>query len=97
MNQTTEDSKKWNIIVGGNSSPNETGKIIMPPKGKGSIDTTRIVDDILKGLDTQGIEVNDNNREHETIMKNLSGYDEARKNRMTETAKNRRNREQKQR
>ena len=92
MNQTTEDSKQYNIIVGGSTTPNETGKITIPPKGKGAIDTTKIVEDLLNGINIQEIIVTDNNKEHENIMKNLDGYKENRENRKTENAIKRNNR-----
>lgn len=90
MNQTTEGSKKWNIIVGGRTTPNETGKITMPPVGKGSINTIRIIDDILTGIN-QEIIVTKNNKEHEKIMEALPGYKEARKDRKTKIARARKN------
>ena len=93
MNQTTEDSKRWNIIVGGCTTPDETGKITMPPEGKGSVDTTRMVEDTLTGVDTHYIVLEKNDREHETKMENLDGYNKARNDRLTETAEERRNRE----
>ena len=47
MNQTTEGSKKWQVIAGGQTIPLEDGKIDMPPKNADRSD--EVVDNIIIG------------------------------------------------
>ena len=94
MHKTTEGKKQLNIIVGGCTIPDKTGKIKIPPEN--SIDTGKIVDEILEGKFRE-INVYKNSREQEAQMMENPEFKTNKDSRMSETAYKRRNEQRKER
>lgn len=91
MNQTTEDSKKWQVIAGGNTIFEEEGTVTIPPEK--SLRTDKLVNDVLDGLIAE-ISVKDNDKAHEDYIRKADPeFENKRRNRRTVTALKNRNQE----
>lgn len=89
MNRTTEGSRKWQILVGGDTKKIQNDKLEMPPQNAKS--TEDVMNSILKGEVTY-IKVNEGKVENLTKQQVKEILD-ARKNRKTETALRRMNKQ----